>query len=90
MSRIAKAHQNDSSRVYVHPVNLQGSLKLLLRQPRAGNRAREEFAFRQGAKTQRSLVECKFEQRSMNVNFSNEFSTVGCRSNIKLCWNGEK
>jgi len=32
-------------------------------------------------KTQHSLVECKFEQRSLNVNLSSEFSAVGHRSN---------
>ena len=57
--------------------------QLLLRHPIVGNRAREEFTFRQGAKAQRSLVEYKFEQRSMNVNFSSEFSTLGHRSNIQ-------
>ena len=34
---------------------------LLLRHSRVGNRAREEFAFRQGTKTQHSLGEYKFE-----------------------------
>jgi len=30
---------------------------------------------------QHSLKGYQFEQRSMNVNFSSEFSTLGCRSN---------
>ena len=66
---------------------MQANLVITLA-PKAGNRAREEFAFRQGAKTDHFLVECRFEQRSMNVNSSSEFSAVGCRNNISTCLNG--